>query len=223
MPRRRTGRPRGRPRKIQYMTRPVRIYKKRTMLQNEPNFTETIKKEQITASPAGTLGVFKIRISDIAEFVSDYANLYTQYRINWVKVMLLPQYLPGDHNTAGYNQSIGIGYTGMARITYAIQNSPNVGIPASETEILEDNGAKIKPLGKYFKVSFKPVPDVAQSNSAGNPVPTKQYRKQWFNYVGFPNDPEHGAIQYCITEPGLGNQTKFDVYMKVNFSLRDPK
>lgn len=193
----------------------------------DPTFVETFAKGQVTN---GTGLIFKVRVTDIPQ-VGQYADLYTQYRINWIKVTLLPDYnsASGDQNSAGYNNSIGIPYSGQGRIAFAIQDSPNQVAPASEQAVLQDNGAKIKVLGSKWSCSFKPVPDVAQSTPAGNPIFTRQKFKQWFNFdtVTTGNNPEHGSCLAWITLPGsMGPppvSMKYNVYYKVSVTFRDPK
>lgn len=189
----------------------------------DPTFVETYSK--------GTVGVgasiFKIRVSDIPQF-GQYADLYTQYRINWVKVTLLPDYntAAADQNAATYNASLPLNYSGLARIAYAIQDSPNQVAPASEAAVLQDNGAKVKVLASKWSCSFKPVPDVAQSTPAGVPIYTRQKYRQWFNMdtVTVGNNPEHGSVLAWITLPGVaGVNMQFNVYYKVSVTFRDPK
>lgn len=193
-----------------------------------PTFVETYAKGQVQN---GTGLLFKVRVSDIPQF-SQYADLYTQYRINWVKVTLLPDYnsSSADQNSAGYNASIAIPYSGQARIAYAIQDSPNQVAPASEAAVLQDNGAKIKVLASKWSCSFKPVPDVAQSTTAGNAIFTRQKFRQWFNMdtVTVGNNPEHGSVVGWITLPGPPAPSppttmNFNVYYKVSVTFRDPR
>lgn len=219
--------------KPKYGKRGIRGRISRTLAIN-PTFTETFLKTAdnvlVTAGTPGTGSVFKVRISDIPQ-VAQYMTLYTQYRINWVKVMLIPNYnsAGADHNVADYNRLNATPYQGMARIVYSIQDSPNEQIPVSEAEVLSDNGCKIKAFKTKWSCSYKPVPDVKQSTGDNNAVYTKQAFKQWFNYdpTLLGNNPEHGAVTSWITLPGdptLRDSTlSFYCYYKVNFSLRDPK
>lgn len=198
-----------------------------------PTFTETFQKAAdnvlVIAGSPGTGSCFKVRISDIPQ-VAQYMNLYTQYRINWVKVMLLPTYdsTSNDHNAAEYNRTTAIPYQGMARIVYSIQDSPNEQVPANEAEVLTDNGCKIKAFKSKWSCSYKPVPDVKQDTTDGT-IYTRQKFRQWFNYdaVNTGNNPQHGAITSWITLPGdpllRDSSLSFYCYYKVNFSLRDPK
>lgn len=198
-----------------------------------PTFTETFQKaSDNVVCVAGTPGigkVFKVRISDIPQ-IAQYMNLYTQYRINWVKVMLLPNYnsAAADHNAADYNRLQVVPYQGMARIVYSIQDSPNEQTPGSEADVLSDNGCKVKAFKTKWSCSYKPVPDVKQDTTDGT-IYTRQKFRQWFNYDGTTtgNNPEHGAVSTWITLPGdnvlRDSSLSFFCYYKVNFSLRDPK
>lgn len=213
-----------RPRRMLRLRR--RGFIRRRVLNPTPTFVETYSKSTV-ASNAG--GVFSARISDIPQ-LAQYSNLYKQYRINWIKVMLVPDFnsMSADHNAAAYNASIPIQDFGLARIAYAINDTPALNAPANEAQLLEDNGCKIKPLGAKFSVSFKPVPDVSVvSNSTGGNIATRQRYRQWFNFdtVTTGNNPLHYGVSYWITQLVANTQANptYNVYYKVNFSLRDPQ
>lgn len=192
-----------------------------------PTFVETYKGTDIYANVGG---VFSARISDIPQ-VAQYNTLYKQYRINWVKVMLVPDWnsTAADHNAGQYNASSAIPSFAQARITYAINDSPQLTAPATEAVVLSDNGCKIKPIGSKWSCSFKPVPDVGvQSGTAGaGTIWTRQKYRQWFNFdlVTTGNNPEHFGISYFITQllSGSPDPVKYNVYYKVSFTLRDPQ
>lgn len=190
-----------------------------------PTFVETFKG---TDAVAGVGGVFASRISDIPQ-VAQYNTLYKQYRINWIKVMIVPDWnsTAADHNAGQYNASSAIPSFAQARIAYAINDSPQTQAPATEAVLLNDNGCKIKPLGPKWSASFKPVPDVAVTAATGNPIYTRQKFRQWFNFdlVTTGNNPLHYGISYFITQLVSGNPdpVKYNVYYKVSFTLRDPQ
>lgn len=189
-----------------------------------PTFVETYAGGMI-APNVGQCA--RVRITDIPQ-IAQYAALYKQYRINWVKLMLLPQFdsTSADANAANYNNSVPVPLSGMARIAYAIQDSPDVGLPANENEVLEMNGAKVKALGSKFSVSFKPVPDTIVGTSATNQIYTRQKFRQWFNFdlVTTGNNPAHGAVPFWITQlVTAGAFVGYNVYFKVSFTLRDPQ
>ena len=210
----------------------MRRRKLRSSYNPAPTFTETVKLNDIggftsVSDVAEGGGVFKLRISDIPQFTADYANLYTQYRINSVKYIVLPQFDTQEANTAVQNQAQTPAYsfTGMARVAWAIQDSPNVAAPTAESDVLQDNGAKVRAFGSKWTVSMKPVPDVSMTTSVGV-IPTRA-KKSWFNYdpVTTGNNPQHGSIQWWISQlatTGSSGQ-KYSVYAKINFSLRDAK
>lgn len=202
------------------------VARRRLVRTRVPTFTETYSKSTV-ASNAG--GVFAARISDIPQ-VAQYSNLYKQYRINWIKVMLVPDFnsMSADHNAAAYNASIPIQDFGLARIVYAINDSPALVNPATEAVVLEDNGCKIKPLGAKWSCSFKPVPDVSMiANTTGAAIATRSKYRQWFNFddVTTGNNPLHYGVSYYITQLVANTQANptYNVYYKVNFSLRDPQ
>lgn len=208
---------------------------RRGVMNNQPTFVETFKVARDNmAVPIGDgsgLGkYFKVRIQDVPQ-VAQYSNLYAQYRINWVKVMLIPQFntQSSDPNAQQFNVSSSLNAYGMARIVYSIQDSPNQATPASENEVLEDNGCKIKPLGAKWSCSFKPVPDVVLTNGAAGVIPVRMKNKSWFNFdTATPdNNPFHGGVKAWITLPGLGATEAQPItwycYYKVSFTLRDPQ
>lgn len=204
--------------------------RRRGLMATNPSFTETfaLPRDNFTIPAGSGQGkVFKIAMSDIPQH-PQYMNLYTQYKINWVKVTLVPNF-----NTQVAEPNTGFlvsGIVGQARIAYSIQDSPNEPQPASEAEVLADNGAKIKAFGTKWSCSFRPVPDVAITTIGGTGViPLKMRKSQWFNYddTTVANNPDHGAVTAYVTLPGIpgteGRSVSYTCYYKVNFSLRDPK
>lgn len=203
-----------------------------------PTFVETYKSKdlfQVIAGSPGAGRTFKVRISDIPQSLQ-YFNLYKQYRINWVKVMMLPKLNTEGTDPNIYTQMGALGggplpSMGMARIVYSIQDSPNTGDPANEAEVLAENGCKIKPFRSKWSCSFKPVPDVAQTTPVGT-IWTRQKYRQWFNFDNVlpGNNPEHGGVSVWVTLPGTqiaGDPpvvvpNDYYVYYKVSFTLRDP-
>lgn len=198
---------------------------RRRLINPQPTFVETYAGAQINANAGG---VFQARITDIPQ-IAQYSTLYKQYRINWIKVMLIPAYgySSSDANAALYNNANAVPYVGTARIAFAINDSPDTQAPANEGAVLTDNGCKIQSIVNKWSASFRPVPSVdvlAVGAAAG--IATKQKYKQWFNFdtVTIGNNPLHQGISYWITQTlGPGANGVFNLYYKVNFSLRDPQ
>lgn len=224
---RRVGAVRRRGRMV-YNVRGAKARIVRSLAGNQPTFVETFAGTQAVANAGG---LFAVRISDIPQVLQGhYTSLYKQYRINWVKVMIVPDWnsTAADHNAGQYNASSAVPSFAQARIAYAINDSPQLAAPATEAIVLEDNGCKIKPIGSKWSCSFKPVPDVAVvTNPTANAVWTKQKYRQWFNFdtVITGNNPLHYGISYYITQlqSGGADLVKYNVYYKVSFSLRDPQ
>lgn len=212
----------------------LRLYRRMRALNPMPTFVETFHSQDSTFGdfqiPAGAgIGrVFKVRISDIPQF-AQYATLYTQYRINWIKVIVIPDFntLATEANASQYNSTIPTSYVGMGRVVHAIQDSPGQVAPANENIVLEDNGCKINPLRAKWMVSFKAVPDIELTSQAtGNAVLTRQRFKSWYNFdsVTTGNNPPHGSVVSYWTLPGGGGGLlNCSVYYKVSFTLRDPQ
>lgn len=205
-----------------------RAYVRRGIFNPQPTFTETFALAadnfNVTAG-SGTGAVFKVAFNNIPQW-PQYMNLYNQYKINWVKVIVLPSY---DTKSSDINSSTtAVGQAGLARIVYSIQDSPNEVAPASEAEVLSDNGCKVRTFGSKWSCSFRPVPDIAVSTATGV-IPTKIRKSQWFSFddTTLTNNPKHGAVTAFVSVPGsAGTEHKtiqYTVYYKVNFSLRDPK
>ena len=194
-----------------------------------PTFVETFTAAR---TPANAGGTFAARISDIPQ-IAQYFSLYKQYRINWIKVMLVPDYNYdiAEPNQGAYNLlSPGgpYGAQGMARIAFAINDSPQLTVPPNEATVLQDNGAKIQTIRNKWSCSFKPVPDVAQTGTAGNPVWARQKYRQWFNFADLAtpgNNPLHYGISFFITQGvnAPAGPAQSNTYYKVSFSLRDPQ
>lgn len=195
-----------------------------------PTFTETFTPTPNRIYPnQGQL--FTGNIGGLPQY-AQYANLYNQYRINWVKVMLVPDFnaVQTDQNAAIYNTFAGANAVGMARITWAVQNTPlanpAAGVPATEAVVLQDNGCKIRPLGAKWSCSFKPVvaTTVGTGIGAGAIQATSRYRP-FLNFTGNQfTETVHYGVQAWITQLVNGAQeVPYNVYYKINFTLRDPK
>lgn len=194
-------------------------------ISNQPTFVETFRKtvdgnpEEIVANVGQ---VFSANITQVPQ-VAQYQNLYRQYRINWIKVILVPKYNSVDGSA--YLQT-GRGNT-LPRIVYSINDTPALAPPANEAEVLEDNGCKIRTIAKMWSCSFKPRADTqALFNAGAQNIGTRQRFAQWFNFPAtFPAPaPEHYGVSAFISCAVQGSDIpKFDVYYKMSFSLRDPQ
>lgn len=181
-----------------------------------PSFTETISAGTVAGNSGG---VFTASI-DLLPQLAQYSNLYRQYKLNWVKVMLIPNFSEAD-------SSQFLSQSGLPRIAWAVNTTPGVAVPASEAQLLEDNGSKIRPITTQWSASFKPTPNIAVADIVGGgAIPTRMPRNTFLNFLpaGTPN-PEHYGISYWLSNISAGGAPglRFNVYYKVNFSLRDPQ
>ena len=222
MPPRKTHAKRGRPRKPRFalMSAP-----RRRMLYNpQPVFTETFKSTTIQSGLGFSLVCSMANVPQI----SQYSNLYQKYRILKAQWILLPSYSGGtDENVAEYNQStlpVGtIPSHGTARVVYAINDSPAQNQPATEDEVLRDNGCKIKFLDKKLVINNRPVPDAKDSSGIQMTLGRK-----FINFNTTNPDVAHYGVVGFISQPlttlaDPSNKQNIYVYCKLTFQLADPR
>lgn len=205
------------------------VRRRRMTFNPTPTFVETYAANtlNINGGTVGGGGQFTARISDVPQ-IADYKALYRQYRINWIKVMLIPDAsgAASDLNAAAYNQANTIAYSGMGRIAWVINDTPAQPDPTDEKDVLTDNGAKVRAIKTMWSQSFKPRPDKFTGDAAGGAgVAVREKFNQWLSFAELDgNNPVHRGISYWITHPGGGGSVlKYNVYFKVSFSLRDPQ
>lgn len=191
----------------------------RRVVMRTPTFTETV---QAVGPVSNTGGVFAVRMDDIPQ-LPQYQALYRQYRINWVKVILVPIL-----NSYEGNQNPTLVGQALPRICYAINDTPQVVPPVNEQTLLEDNGCKIKTLVTKWSCSFRPTPnlEVADAGNPGSLIPLRLQKRPWLNFASQGNlNPLHYGISYFISQSlGAGAAPgTFGAYYKINFSLRDPQ
>lgn len=203
------------------------VRRRRMTFNPTPTFVETYNAGVLTIGAAGAGGQFTARISDIPQ-IADYIALYRQYRINWIKVMIVPDFntSSADPNAAFYNGSVPVQNAGMSRIAWVINDTPAIPDPANEADVLTDNGAKVRALKSMWSASFKPRPDKFTGDAGGGAgVAVREKFNQWLSFAEQSgNNPVHRGISYWISLPANGGaQINYNVYYKVSFSLRDPK
>lgn len=170
----------------------------------------------LTPITANSGAVFTASMDYIPQ-LAQYSNLYRQYRINWAKVLIIPQ-----HNV--YDGSHTLTAQGMPRITWAINDTPGVAAPLSENDLLEDNGAKTRALVSKWSATFRPMPDLQVQDVATAGLVPINFRRRFLNFKQTGN-PLHYGISYWISQSLAGGAPSgsFNVYLKINFSLRDPQ
>jgi len=197
-------------------------YRKRRMglrprlMSRLPTFTETIVRPVKISANAGD--VFHVSMDEIPQ-LSQYSNLYRQYKINWAKISLLP-------DTNSYNGTETFQNVGMPRMAWAINDTPATVGPLSESDLLQDNGAKVKPFLSKWAASFKPVPNLGMTDAQTSAlIPVTRRGAQFLNFQGAGHNPAHYGISYWISQALAGGATasSYTVIVKINFSLRDPQ
>ena len=201
-PRRRVARPRLRP--------------SRTLSTSKaPIFTETYKHSTVTQNLGGNLSV---QISNIAQ-LAQYSSLYTKYRILKATFYWLPAYVAHDENQAIVNAAGGQAWTGMGRVTYAVNDSPSVAFPVSEATVLQDNSVKIVPMKSKLTMTCRPKPDCLDANGV------RLTSSQFINFQTAGPDAVHYGITYWYTQYGGGgvSTNPVDIFCRLTFQVADPR
>jgi len=205
-----------------------RANRARGMFNPAPVFTETFRiPGQDPLAPqyrmaSNTGGVLTARISDMPQ-LAQYSALYQKYRILKATFICLPQFATesADINAASYNASQGLGNWGMARIVAAVNDSPDAAFPASEQDVLEDNGCKILTGKPKLVLSCRPVPNTLDAN--GNKM---TFKGKYLNFNSTGTDIAHYGIRWWYTLPNPGGniqEVPYYVYVKLTFQLSDPR
>lgn len=180
-----------------------------------PIFTETYKHSTVTQNLGGTLSV---QISNIGQ-LAQYSSLYTKYRILKATFYWLPAYVAHDENQAIVNAAAGQPWTGMGRVTYAVNDSPSVAPPANEAQVLQDNKVKIVPMKSKLTMTCRPKPDCLDANGV------RLTTDQFINFATAGPDAVHYGISYWYTQYGGGgvSTNPVDIFCKLTFQVGDPR
>jgi len=195
----------------------------------QPVFTETCRlffdsvlnvPVRLNANQGGTL---RVSMSDLPQ-LAQYTALYQKYRILKCQFICLASYATesADVNAAQYNATLGgaAGNAGMSRIVFAVNDTPAIAAPASETEVLTQNGCKIVSGKPKILMNCRPVPNLLDANGV-----QLSERGSYINFVGG-NQVFHFGINWWHTSPQFAGSTInpwYEVYAKITFQLADPK
>lgn len=223
MPYRRRGRKTARPKR-----RPARRSAPLRSLRNpQPVFTETFMKMNgnnpyVLNPNAG--GLLQVSISEVPQ-LAQYDALYTKYRILKCQYIFIPLWNTeaSDANAANYNASLtpAVINSGLSRLVFSIDNTPDISPPVAESQVLEHNGCKIMVGKPKVTISHRPVPNVLDQNGVSMTFKDK--------YITFSSvNALHNGISWWHTQPPLTNAASgygvpFQVYCKLTFQLADPR
>jgi len=197
------------------------VSKLRATRVSTPTFSETYRLGTVVSNPAtgNTSGVWKASLLGIPQ-IANYTNLYNQYCIKRVTLTIMPAYTMYDSENLATTSAAIIT---VPRLVYAVQDSAQQPTPTGENDVLADNAHKIRMMNRPVKISFRPVAELGASASTGGFV-SESKRMRWISTA----NPEvlHAGVAYSFTQ-AIQNTVQNDpiatVYVKVTFSLRDPK
>jgi len=194
------------------------------MFNPHPIFTESFALPKVGGQYSldpNAGGVISVSMDNLPQ-LNQYSALYQKYRILRAKFICIP-----THNTAAADVNSEIPpaggafqAAGLSRVVYAVNDSPNLAIPANENAVLVDNGCKIACGSPKLLMSCSPVPDTLDSN--GNRFTSKH---KYLNFV--PVNAVHYGITWFHSQPvlpgGAGFGVPYLVYCKLTFQLSDPR
>jgi len=192
------------------------------MFNPAPIFTESFALPKVGGQYAldpNAGGVLSVSMDNMPQ-LAQYSALYQKYRILRAKFICIP-----THNTAAadVNSELppgGLQSVGLSRVVFAVNDSPNLPIPANEDAVLVDNGCKIVCGSPKLTMSCSPVPDTLDSN--GNRFTSKG---KYLNFVSV--NAVHYGITWFHSQPVLPGSSGFGVpylvYVKLTFQLSDPR
>ena len=198
----------------------------RTAYNPRPVFTETCR----LTLPGGTDytlipnqgGRLAVRMDQLPQ-LAQYTSLYQKYRILKVLFICLSPVnsLSNDINAEFYNLSQGVVKTGMSRLVFAVNDSPDIPAPVNEDSVLTDNGCKIVVGKPKIVIPCKPAPDTLDANGV-----RLTQRGKFINFVGGGN-PEitHYGVTWWHSQPTNATSPLegYFVYAKITFQLADPR
>lgn len=183
-----------------------------------PVFTETYALTSLQPSSGGILKFSMDQVPQLAQ----YTALYQKYRILRASVMLLPEFTSYDQNQAENNAALSRSTFGLTRIAWAVNDSPNITAPATELDVLKDNGARIRPLtDRGVRFSCRPVPNVEDSNGV-----EMTFKRKYINFEATGPNAVHSGISWWISQLSNGTPATTNVtvcYVKLTFQLSDPR
>lgn len=193
--------------------------KRAIMFNPNPIFTETYSTPTIIVPQGGFGGTIQFNIDNVPQ-VAQYSALYRKYRILRAQVIMIPEFNSFDQNQAENNQALSRTSYGQSRIAWAVNDTPATTAPATELDVLKNNGCRIKPVTKMNKMYCKPVPNTKDAN--GNEM---TFKSRYLNFQS--SNVGHFGIDYWINQfvsTATGAiDNNFVVYVKLTFQLADPR
>lgn len=183
-------------------------------------FTENFKPSGLTILP--NTGYSLSFSMDQLPQLATYSNLYKMYRVNWVQFMIMPTFNSVDINQLQANNVAAppIPWASLPRFISSVDTCGIADAPASLDLALMRNGCKIKKVTGVWKQSCKPKP--VQIGDITNPA-VSTYRSQPFlQFLAAPDNVPHYGVSLWIDQTQTADM-RYDVFYKVNFSVRDPR
>lgn len=147
------------------------------------------------------------------------------------KFTIVPKWRGEAYNEAALGTAASLGIVETPRFSYAINDyDQSLALPLTETQVLQENGCKIRMFTKPVTVTCRPKPLLEQSNPTLpvglTTVNTYAKSNPWIEF-----DDAGPAIQHVGVNGffALGNSLSAgfaavaDVYVTVTFACKDPR
>jgi len=114
--------------------------------------------------------------------VGSYKDLWQSYKIIKAKFTIIPKWGPETYNEASLATLAAASLKENARFAYAINDQEDdLVAPATELEVLQDNGCRVSLFTKPIVINTRPKPLLEQQTSIGF-THVFQNRGQWIEF-----------------------------------------
>lgn len=174
------------------------------------NFTRTVQLANIDASHlANVYGAITFKLTDLPNY-TEFTNLFDRYRINAVKLTIVPLVTSNDVNPATTLFT-------LPNVHTAIDYNDNSN-PGSMNELMQYSNYRCTRANKVHSRYFKP--SVLQSNY--ETAVATAYTPAWKRWLTC-DDPvtPHYCLKYGLDTPNGNIDLAFRVYAKYYFQCKD--
>lgn len=157
--------------------------------------------------------------------IASYKGLYNEFKILKVKFQYVPDFSSYEKNQGLYNLGTGGPLDSTPIVAYVVQRDGTATPPASELDVLTQNGSRIVPFTKPMTITVtKPQPELYLSTTGGGSAAVEQ--GMWLDLNGAAAGTNHFGVQTYVTAAGGSTgvpQACGRVYAHVTFALRSTK
>lgn len=147
----------------------------------------------------------QFRLTDLGQ-ISQYQNLYKNYRITGVKLTFIPTYMGGEINTAiqNINSAIVLPNAGVVRLLWSVAKG-RVDTTTSELQMLQkQHGLRCLPDGKPYSIFIKNPVAPLDADTAGGLTNNSMYKNGFLDLANS-SDVYHNGLEFYLANSGTHN------------------